>query len=130
MKKNLLTLIACGVLLVGVTGCGSNDSTSDGGSGSSSASLYKTMTISELNTELNSDTTSINNYIGKKIKVTNALVTASKSMSEDKLVTVSIYCSNSDSLGIQEGDVVSVTGLVGSDSSSYIMYLSDCTIEK
>lgn len=127
MKKNLLALVVCAFLVIGVVGCG--NSADDGGA--SSKPLSETMTIDELNAKTQENNDVYKSYLGKKIKITGLEVYDNKIMSSDKLVTVNISCSNGDSLDIKTGDKVSVTGVVNETWTSMYSYsLENCTIEK
>ncbi len=132
MKNKLIGLMVCSVLLIGAAGCGSkaNEDGPTSNSGSNSQSLYKTMTIKELNDETDKDGNAYLNYTNKKIKVTNLKVSEGKLFAAETLVTVTLSCRNINSLDVKPGETVSVTGVVDPSSIKYTYFLNDCTVEK
>ncbi len=130
MKKILLSCLISMIVILGTVGCGNSKNEDGGSSAGGSSALYKTVAIEDLNKAWKENDNYYKEYIGKKIKVTGGKVDGSGFITTDKFQTVSISCNNRNSLNLKEGEIVSVTGVVGDLTTQMLMYMDNCTIEK
>lgn len=118
------------IVILETAGCGNSKNENNGPSASDSSAIYKTVAIEDLNKAWKENDNYYKEYIGKKIKVTGGKVDDTGFITTDKLQTISISCSNKNSLNLKEGETVSVTGVVGDLTTQMLMYMDNCTIEK